>query len=135
MTVQRLLATVVWLLTAGIVISVEVTSARVLIDDASPSWPFLAASVVVALVSALYMRWLVARMYRSDRPRWRLTPGEAAPLLPYTLGVFLLCAGVASSTYWPDWLGAAIGASAVTALSWYGLDRWEERRKPGPLSA
>ncbi|MFD2091313.1 hypothetical protein [Blastococcus deserti] len=135
MTSQRLLATSVWLLTAGIVVSVEVVLARVLVGDESPWWHFIVASAVVALLTAGYMRWLAPRMHRDDRPRWRLTPGEAAPLLPYTLGVSLVSAGVASSTYWPDWVGAAIGALALTALSWYGLERWEERRRPSSLTA
>lgn len=135
MTSQRMLATAVWLLTAGIVVSIEVVLARVLVDDESPRWQFIVASAVVALLTAGYMRWLAPRMHRDDRRRWRLTPGEAVPLLPYTLGVFFVSAGVSSSTYWPDWLGATIGAMALTALSWYGLERWEERGRPTSLTA
>jgi hypothetical protein len=124
---QRLLATLVWVLTAVMIISVEVVLARVLITPHAAAWPFLGASGCVAAATAVYMRWLARRLHRNDSPRWRLAPAEATPLLPVTIGVSLLALGVATSTYWPDWVGSATGGCAVAALTEWWLQRQQLR--------
>jgi hypothetical protein len=123
MTLQRWLATLVWSGTAGIVICVEVIAARELIAPDHPNWWFLSASGAVAVVTALYMRWLAPQLNSRGRPRWRLGTARAQVLLPPTAAGLVLAAGVASSTYWPDWVGSAIGAAAALVFAQYLLRR------------
>lgn len=134
MRTRRLLATTVWALTLGVVISVELILARLLLTDGSAA-KFLAASALVAAIMFAYMRRLAPLLHRRDTPRWRMSPQEAQPVLPYTLGAFWLSAGVAASTYWPDWLGSAVGACVAAVFSSYLLTRLADREAAQPPPA
>lgn len=127
---ERLLATAVWALTVVVVVSGAVVLDRLI---TSTSGYFAAIAVLLGL-SAPYARWLARRLHRDEQPRWRLGRDEAAVLLPATLGVAWLAAGVASSTYWPDWLGSAVGGAGVAAVTRWALQRGS-RSTPSPVTA
>lgn len=123
MSVQRLLATVVWAGVLGVVVNVEVLLFRLVVGGGIPQSLFLGGSVGVAAITYVYLRRLGRRLDRHGPQRWRLTPRQADPVLPFTLGAFLVTLGLAVSDYWPDWVGAAVGACATTLLSRWWLDR------------
>ena len=127
MRLQRCLASAVFGLTLGTALAVQAVLMRWLLpgDDSSWSWPMAAATGLVVLALALYLRWLAPRLHRSGRPRWRMTPHEAEPILPLTVGVFVTALGVATSSYWPDWIGSCLGACAFAVATGWVLRRIE----------
>ncbi len=124
----------VWALTVGVVLGAQVVLWRLLTRDDGQFWPYTLATAVQLVLSAVCARWLARRLHRDERPRWRLTPREALPLLPCTLAAFLLVVGFAGSTYWPDWLGAGVGALALGYLCSYALQRLDQRVPDGSVS-
>ena len=90
-------------------------------------WLIAVGTLAVLGLALGQARRLARQLHRAGFPRWRLTPAGAAVLLPDALGALLLLLGPAASSYWPDWVGAAVGAAFLRWLSAYALERWADR--------
>ena len=127
MTTQRLLAWAVWALTTGLVVSVCVLLWRHLAPGETRVWALLITSAIGVVLLGLYLRWLGPRLHVEDQPRWRISPREASTLLPVSVGLFVILAGVASSDSVLAWLGAVVAGAFWAVVVKKGLARLDSR--------